>query len=203
MALAATTPGPFAVLARWQAAQQRVYVVTRHAAGVRGRAVGTLVGFDRFLNLLLRDVEEHYTVIVKVQRTKQQQQDVQQDVQQQHQLNAPPGQQQQPVQASGPPEQQPHDLPQQQQQQPAGQRHDRQAASDGSSSSSRPATTRTRTRWCRKQEHRFRQLDQILLRGDSVVLVSGTLPGPGRMAAAGAAAAAAAMSGRPGPAQAL
>lgn len=130
MALAAV--GPLAVLAKWHAAGQRIYVVTRHASGVRGRAVGTLVAFDKYMNLLLRDVEETYTVIVKVKRVKQQ-------VLTQGQEFQPPQQQQQP------------------------------------SDSSVPAT-RTRTRWCRKQQHRFRQLDQILLKGDNIVLVSGTPP---------------------------
>eukprot|EP00775_Hariotina_reticulata_P011596 gene11596-11740_t len=59
MSLAAQ--GPLAVLAKWHAAGQRVLVVTRHAAGVRAKAVGTLKGFDRFMNLLLYDVEESYT----------------------------------------------------------------------------------------------------------------------------------------------
>jgi small nuclear ribonucleoprotein (snRNP)-like protein len=122
--------GPLAVLAKWHAAQQRIYVVTRHASGIRGRAVGTLVGYDKHLNLLLKDVEETYTVIVKVQRVKQQ------VVQQQQQ---------------------------QQQQQ-------------GESTGQQAPVVRTRSRWCRKQQHRHRQLDQILLKGDSIVLVSGTPP---------------------------
>jgi small nuclear ribonucleoprotein (snRNP)-like protein len=136
--------GPLAVLATWHAAQQRIYVVTRHASGVRGRAVGTLVGYDKYLNLLLKDVEETYTVIVKVQRVKQQ-------VMHQQQQQVVQQQQQQVVQ--------------QQQQQQQGESEGQQA----------PAV-RTRTRWCRKQQHRHRQLDQILLKGDNIVLVSGTPP---------------------------
>lgn len=126
--MSAAAVGPLAVLAKWHAAQQRIYVVTRHATGVRGRAVGTIAGFDKYLNLLLKDVEETYTVIVKVQRAKQQ------VVQQLQQQGEPEGQQEQ-------------------QQTPA-----------------------VRTRWCRKQQHRHRQLDQILLKGDNIVLVSGTPP---------------------------
>lgn len=128
--------GPFAVLAKWHAAGQRIYVVTRHTSGVRGRAVGTLVAFDKFMNVLLRDVDESYTVIVKVPRVKQQ---------------AAQGNQAETAQPG-------HEQHQQQQQQGA----------------SVPA--RTRTRWCRKQQHRHRQLDQILLRGDNIVLISGTPP---------------------------
>ena len=130
MATATADPGPLTVLTKWHAANQRIYVVTRHASGVRGRAVGTLVAFDKFMNLLLRDVEETYTVIVKVQRTKQQ----------------PAGQTQQP-------------------------QHEQQQQAPGGAGSNR-----TRTRWCRKQQHRFRQLDQVLVRGDNVVLVAGTPP---------------------------
>jgi small nuclear ribonucleoprotein (snRNP)-like protein len=43
----------------------RVAVVTRHATGVRGRAVGTLVAFDMYMNLVMADVEETYTVVVR------------------------------------------------------------------------------------------------------------------------------------------
>jgi len=132
MAIAAV--GPLAVLAKWQAAGQRIYVVTRHASGIRGRAVGTLAGFDKFLNLLLNDVEETYTAIIKVHRVKQQI------------VHDQAGGAVQTAQQSG-----------EQQAVPA-------------------VSTRTRTRWCRKQEHRYRQLDQILLRGDSIVLASGTPP---------------------------
>lgn len=48
----------------------RVRVVTRHAAGPRGVAVGTLVAYDRWMNVVLRDVEETYSVRVRVTRTK-------------------------------------------------------------------------------------------------------------------------------------
>lgn len=174
--MSAAAVGPLAVLAKWQSAAQRIYVVTRHASGVRGRAIGTLMAFDKYLNLLLRDVEEAYTVIVKVQRVKQQvvqqpqlpqlqcageqeqgqqqQQRKQQHAQQQqNQQQMQPAQQQQ--QAQLPPQQPQH----QHQQQPT------QAPS-----------IRTRTRWCRKQQHRYRQLEQILLRGDNIMLVSGSPP---------------------------
>jgi hypothetical protein len=38
------------------------------------------------------------------------------------------------------------------------------------------APGRLRVRWCRKQEHRFRRLDQVLIVGDNVVLVSSQPP---------------------------
>lgn len=151
--------GPLSILHTWTGAQQRVCVVTRHAVGVRGRATGTLRGFDRFMNLLLLDVEEDYTVIIKVPRYKGQE----------------PQQQQQP--------------PQQQQQQPGsiaaggallGQQQrgiDEEAAATvathapGAVAGASQRPDRVRVRWCRKQEHRFRKMEQVLIRGDSVVLL--------------------------------
>ncbi|GIL51158.1 hypothetical protein Vafri_7209 [Volvox africanus] len=53
------------VLRRWHAAAARVSVTTRHATGVRGRATGVLTAYDRFMNLVLRDVNERYTVPVR------------------------------------------------------------------------------------------------------------------------------------------
>ena len=47
----------------------KVRVVTKHARGVRGEAVGTLVATDKFVNLVLRDVEEQYRVRVMVERS--------------------------------------------------------------------------------------------------------------------------------------
>ncbi len=67
---AAPTPGPLGSLHRWRAAGAVVRVTTRHASGVRGRAVGRLVAFDRFMNLVLQDVTEQYTVRLKVTKTR-------------------------------------------------------------------------------------------------------------------------------------
>ena len=58
----AATGGPLTLLAGALERQVRVRVVTRHGRGVRGVAVGFLRAFDRFFNLVLADVEEHYTV---------------------------------------------------------------------------------------------------------------------------------------------
>jgi small nuclear ribonucleoprotein (snRNP)-like protein len=152
MQLAAAAGGPLAALGGWLRARRRVTVVTRHAAGVRGRAMGTLVAFDRYMNLVLRDVEERYTVIVKVERVKQQL------------LGAAGGA------APGAPQQQGQQ--QQQQGQLAG------GAPSAQQGEEQQQVTRQRVRWCRKQEHRFRRLDLVMVKGDQVVLVAAA-PGEG------------------------
>lgn len=67
---AAPTPGPLDCLHRWRAAGAIVRATTRHASGVRGRALGRLVAFDRFMNLVLQDVTEQYTVCLKVTKMR-------------------------------------------------------------------------------------------------------------------------------------
>ena len=62
--------GPLALLKRAYDSKSRVRVVTRHARGVRGTAVGALAGFDVFFNLILRDVVEEYSVRVPVTRER-------------------------------------------------------------------------------------------------------------------------------------
>ena len=62
--------GPLSLLKRAYETKSRVGVVTRHASGVRGTAVGRLCGFDVFMNLILRDVVEDYTVRVPVVRER-------------------------------------------------------------------------------------------------------------------------------------
>ena len=61
--------GPLLLLRRWCEQRQAVRVVTRHERGVRGAAVGTLLAFDKHCNLVLRDVEETYTVLLRAERT--------------------------------------------------------------------------------------------------------------------------------------
>ncbi|KAF5832235.1 hypothetical protein DUNSADRAFT_11964 [Dunaliella salina] len=51
-------------------ARYRVRVDTRHASGRRGSAVGTLIAYDRYMNLILLDVLENYTVLLKVPRIR-------------------------------------------------------------------------------------------------------------------------------------
>lgn len=46
----------------------RVRVKTRHIAGERGEAEGALVAYDKWMNMVLRDVEETY--VVRVRRAK-------------------------------------------------------------------------------------------------------------------------------------
>lgn len=59
-------PGPLRLLAGWLG--QRVRVMTRHARGPRGLLHGTLIAYDKFMNLVLRDVEETYSVQIKVKQ---------------------------------------------------------------------------------------------------------------------------------------
>ena len=62
--------GPLALLKRAYDSKAKVKVLTRHARGVRGSAVGTLAGFDVFMNLILKDVVEEYRVRVPVTRER-------------------------------------------------------------------------------------------------------------------------------------
>ncbi|GAX75080.1 hypothetical protein CEUSTIGMA_g2524.t1 [Chlamydomonas eustigma] len=65
-------PGPIKqLLGRWLEAGVRVRVVTRHSRGVRGTATGLLTAYDRYMNVVLKDVEEHYTVRIRVERPRQ------------------------------------------------------------------------------------------------------------------------------------
>jgi small nuclear ribonucleoprotein (snRNP)-like protein len=57
--------GPLLLLKRAYQQKCRVRVVTRHGHGVRGVAEGTLLGFDKHFNMILRDVEEKYTVLLR------------------------------------------------------------------------------------------------------------------------------------------
>lgn len=60
--------GPLALLLTAYRARSRVRVVTRHERGIRGVATGVLIAFDKHMNLILKDVEERYTVLVAVER---------------------------------------------------------------------------------------------------------------------------------------
>ncbi|KAL4856350.1 Small nuclear ribonucleoprotein Sm D-like protein [Chlorella vulgaris] len=123
--------GPLLLLKRCYQQRSRVRVDTRHARGVRGSMEGVLVAFDKHTNLVLREVEERYTVLLRVQRVK------------------PP-------------------LP--------------------------GGSGRERVRWVRQQEHRRRQLRQVFVRGDSVVLVAAVQAGTAaRQQQAGGSAAVAAL----------
>ncbi|KAF8066332.1 LSM11 [Scenedesmus sp. PABB004] len=161
--------GPLAPLARWAAEGRRVLVVTRHAAGVRGRAVGVLRGFDKHLNLLLADVEESYTVMSRVRRERGGARGAEQQQArplEQEQL----GQQQQGQQQQGQQQQELEQLDLEQQQGQQGQQQPGQQAAPARGG------PRPRARWCRKQEHRFRRLEQVLIVGDSVVLLASEPP---------------------------
>ncbi|DBA85561.1 TPA: hypothetical protein ACH3X2_000493 [Trebouxia sp. C0005] len=58
--------GPLLLLRRYYKTSVRLQIVTRHASGVRGTATGYLHGFDKFMNLVLMNVDEDYTVMTRV-----------------------------------------------------------------------------------------------------------------------------------------
>ncbi|KAK9793234.1 hypothetical protein WJX73_010103 [Symbiochloris irregularis] len=62
--------GPLLLLKQSMAAQQQVRVTTRHARGIRGIATGRLLAFDKFMNLVMADVEEEYVVRLRVQKER-------------------------------------------------------------------------------------------------------------------------------------
>lgn len=39
-------------------------MVTRHSRGIRGVSIGKLLAFDKHMNIVMKDVEEKYTVLV-------------------------------------------------------------------------------------------------------------------------------------------
>lgn len=58
--------GPLLLLRRYYKTSVRLQVVTRHASGPRGTATGYLHGFDKFMNLVLMNVDEDYTIMTRV-----------------------------------------------------------------------------------------------------------------------------------------
>lgn len=54
--------GPLRILTSALDEKRRVRVYTRHRCGLRGSMVGRLILFDRHCNMVLRDVDEEYTV---------------------------------------------------------------------------------------------------------------------------------------------
>jgi small nuclear ribonucleoprotein (snRNP)-like protein len=54
--------GPLSVIRDARERRVRVSIVTRHARGVRGTAEAYVEAFDKFMNLILTDVEETYSV---------------------------------------------------------------------------------------------------------------------------------------------
>lgn len=62
------TSGPLLLLKKLCVEKAPVRVVTRHAKGVRGSCTGTLIVFDKYMNMVLRDVEEDYTVLLRLGR---------------------------------------------------------------------------------------------------------------------------------------
>ncbi|BDA44372.1 probable small nuclear ribonucleoprotein Sm D-like protein at C-terminar half [Coccomyxa sp. Obi] len=68
---AAVPEGPLSLLRMaCNSREHKVRVVTRHRRGVRGVATGFLRGFDKYMNLLLWDTDELYTVRLRLERSK-------------------------------------------------------------------------------------------------------------------------------------
>lgn len=194
---AAIKEGPFAMLGQWAATRARVLVVTRHACGVHGRARGTLLAGDRFMNLVLGDVEEEYSVIIKVPRVTSGAGAVRAGTAAaaaaEEEAQGAGGRSEAGAAAAAGVQQAPllpgqqgerrhtslqHEQPvagsqqqQQQQQPPATSTSGAADAAATAPSGSLPASARPKVRWCRKQEWRSRHLDRILVRGESIVLV--------------------------------
>jgi small nuclear ribonucleoprotein (snRNP)-like protein len=51
-----------ALLSEYYHAKQRIHVVTRRAASIRGYCEGELVAFDKHWNLILYNVYEEFTI---------------------------------------------------------------------------------------------------------------------------------------------
>ncbi|MCO5569399.1 hypothetical protein L7F22_023111 [Adiantum nelumboides] len=54
--------GPLSLLAECYQCKLRIKVWTRHTHGVRGTLTGSLIAFDKHINLVLRDIDEEYSV---------------------------------------------------------------------------------------------------------------------------------------------
>eukprot|EP00898_Chlorokybus_atmophyticus_P002049 jgi/Chlat1/2845/Chrsp194S03009 len=61
--------GPLSLIYRCYKEQRRVRVVTRHTHGVRGSCVATIIAFDKYLNMVLSDVCEEYSVLLRNPRS--------------------------------------------------------------------------------------------------------------------------------------
>ncbi|MCO5584457.1 hypothetical protein L7F22_038385 [Adiantum nelumboides] len=54
--------GPLSLLVECYQRKLRIKVWTRHTHGVRGTLTGSLIAFDKHINLVLRDIDEEYSV---------------------------------------------------------------------------------------------------------------------------------------------
>ena len=63
--------GPVTVLEKGMKSKSKVLVVTRHKNGIRGVCSGYIEAFDKHHNIVLRDVDEQYTVLHRLPSEKE------------------------------------------------------------------------------------------------------------------------------------
>lgn len=155
--------GPLMLLRRAYQGARKVDVVTRHARGVKGVLRAEVHGFDKFMNLLLADVEEWFAHRTEVLRIKPKPAAA---------GAAPGGAAQTPCAAAAEPPKTDSGAQRESVAEDA-----REGAADvargsggGEAAAAAPERTQTRRGW--RQVLRKRKLARVLLRGDQVVTVA-------------------------------
>ncbi|KAH7294044.1 hypothetical protein KP509_28G054000 [Ceratopteris richardii] len=144
--------GPIGLLAECYQKKSKVKVWTRHTHGVRGTLTGFIIAFDKHLNLVLRDIDEEYSVrrwvprLVRRRGRSCKNQQVEEDLHRQPSLHAS-------VQL------------------PEGTSQSVDSKTDGDNEIDDLTSQMKELRIFPKLEHRRRHLKQVFLRGDSVIII--------------------------------